>query len=198
MATLFSVNRYLTIEKLSVEYFKYIWNETRGDQFDFFGESVWYFEIGHDSYISRQLELYSIGLVNKYSASHKEDQFGFLGYSHFDSNDFDEIILIKGSEFENHWNSFESPSPIVDNQQLDLFEEHNGDFDVLSDFRSGSKEDLKKVHIGTFPLLNQIIDDLMCLKTGQYSIELQNEMNERLSKLSPLLNKDVYDKIKSR
>ncbi|MFT6922990.1 MAG: hypothetical protein ACJA1C_001998 [Crocinitomicaceae bacterium] len=181
-----------------MQYFKYIWNEARGDQFDFFGKSVWYFEIDHDSYISRQLELYSTGLINKYSANHKEDQFGFLGYSHFDSKDFDEIVLIEGSEFENKWSNIELPSPIVDNQQFNLFEKYNGDYDVLTDFRNGSKEDFKKVQIGTFPLLNQIINDLTCLKTGQYSLELQNEMEERIFKLSPLLNKDVYDKIKSR
>ena len=48
------------------KYFKRKWNETRGDEFDSWGTSIWYFEIGPDGYPIKQIELYENGNRLKY------------------------------------------------------------------------------------------------------------------------------------
>ena len=48
------------------KYYKRKWNETRGDKFDSWGTSMWYFEIGENQYITRQIEIYENGNRLKY------------------------------------------------------------------------------------------------------------------------------------
>ena len=48
-----------------MKYYKYKWNELRGDQFDNWGFSMWYFEIGEDDFPNRQIEIYENDKVLK-------------------------------------------------------------------------------------------------------------------------------------
>ena len=38
-------------------YYKRNWEETRGDEFDSWGTSIWYFEVGNDNYLPALLSV---------------------------------------------------------------------------------------------------------------------------------------------
>lgn len=86
-----------------MKYYKYKWNELRGDQFDNWGFSIWYFEIGKDDFPNRQIEIYENGKVLKYSQENLDDKYGGLGDQKLDLSEFDGIECEK-TEFENNWN----------------------------------------------------------------------------------------------
>ena len=50
-----------------MRFFKYKWKETKGDQYDNQGHSLWYLEIGEDDFPIRQIEIYDNGKILKYS-----------------------------------------------------------------------------------------------------------------------------------
>lgn len=64
---------------MTVRFFKRPWEESRGDEYDSWGTSTWYFEIGDDSYVSRQVEIFENGVVLRYDEAHVEDIYGGLG-----------------------------------------------------------------------------------------------------------------------
>ncbi len=86
-----------------MKYYKYKWNESRGDQFDSWGFSLWYIEIGEDNYYNRQVTIFDNGKILKYSENKLEDEFGGLGEGKFDLSEFDGIECSK-NEFEENWN----------------------------------------------------------------------------------------------
>jgi hypothetical protein len=55
------------------------WEESRGDEFDAWGHSFWYFEVDNDGWPVRQVEVYDTGPVLRYGPGHEEDQYGGLG-----------------------------------------------------------------------------------------------------------------------
>jgi hypothetical protein len=82
------------------------WVETRGDDFDGWGHSVWYFEAGDDGWPIRQIEVYDAGRVSRYGPSHQEDRYGRLGEaSLYESGDDWSYFEITEAEFERVWNS---------------------------------------------------------------------------------------------
>jgi len=83
-------------------YFKSKWDDTRGDEWDNWGTSMWYFEIGKDGYPTRQITVYENGKRLKYSEALKDDHFGGLGDQSIDEAEFrkQEIDRI---EFEKEW-----------------------------------------------------------------------------------------------
>jgi hypothetical protein len=85
-----------------MRYFKRKWEEVRGDKYDFWGTSLWYFEVGDDLYVKRQLELYENGRILKYSEDLIEDEFGGLADQVVDEEDF-EGMDISSYEFELVW-----------------------------------------------------------------------------------------------
>lgn len=84
------------------KYYKREWDETRGDEFDSWGRSLWYFEIGEDKYITRQIEFYENGNRLKYHSGKKNDDFGGLGTEPLDIVEFKEFEISK-NEFEIEW-----------------------------------------------------------------------------------------------
>lgn len=85
-----------------MKYYKYKWNELRGDKFDIWGFSLWYFEIGKDEFPSRQIEIYENGKILKYSENNLKDEFGFLGDQKLNLSEFNGIECSK-IEFEENW-----------------------------------------------------------------------------------------------
>lgn len=82
------------------------WAETRGDEFDNWGHSVWYFELADDGWPVRQVEAYDAGRVLRYGPDHTEDRFGGLGQtSLYESGDDWTRFEITKSEFEQAWTS---------------------------------------------------------------------------------------------
>ena len=55
------------------------WAETRGDEFNEWGHSVWFFEVGDDGWPIRHVEVYDAGRVLRYGPSRQEDSYGGLG-----------------------------------------------------------------------------------------------------------------------
>lgn len=86
-----------------MKYYKYKWNELRGDQFDSWGFSLWYYEIGEDGYHTRQITIFDNGKVLKYSEDKLKDEFGGLGTQKFYLAEFDGEECSK-IEFEKNWN----------------------------------------------------------------------------------------------
>jgi len=86
-----------------MRYYKYKWNELRADQFDSWGYSLWYLEIGEDYYPNRQIEIYDNGKILKYSHDNIDDEYGGLGDQKIDLSEFEGVECTK-TEFENNWN----------------------------------------------------------------------------------------------
>jgi hypothetical protein len=84
------------------KYYKRKWDETRGDEFDSWGASMWYFEIGEDKYITRQIEIYENGNRLKYHNDKRFDDYGGLGTGPLDVIEF-EAFEIDKDEFEMEW-----------------------------------------------------------------------------------------------
>lgn len=87
----------------TLNYLKRPWNETRGDEYDAWGTSWWYFEVGSDGSVSRQIEQYAVGVFLRYSVEHEEDIYGRLACVELDLSDA-EYCEISSQEFESVWN----------------------------------------------------------------------------------------------
>jgi hypothetical protein len=88
-----------------MNYFKQHWDESRGDQYDNWGTSIWYFEVGTDRWITRQIEIYSNGNVLQYDKEHIGDQYGGLGDQALDEKCISSLLKIDQNEFEEIWHS---------------------------------------------------------------------------------------------
>jgi len=85
-----------------MRYFKRKWNETRGDQFDDWGTSMYFLETEDSGLPSRQIEKYDNGIVLKYGSDKKEDAYGGLGGQELDLAEFNEYEILK-ADFEKEW-----------------------------------------------------------------------------------------------
>jgi hypothetical protein len=83
-------------------HFKRRWDESRGDEFDGWGGSDWYFEVDDKGYPVRQVEKYDQGQVLKFGAGHDHDRFGGLGDQPLDLEEFS-VFAISPDEFEAAW-----------------------------------------------------------------------------------------------
>jgi hypothetical protein len=59
-------------------------HELRGDRYDFWGNSEWWFDVDDQNHAVRQIELYSTGPMKRYSTSHPEDEASGLTSEPFD------------------------------------------------------------------------------------------------------------------
>jgi hypothetical protein len=82
------------------------WDESRGDEFDAWGPSVWYFEVDDDGWLVRQVEVYDTGPVLRYGPGQEEDQYGGLGQVSLDDHKEDwSRFVITRDVFERVWDS---------------------------------------------------------------------------------------------
>lgn len=84
-------------------YFRRVWDESRGDEWDGWGVATYFFEASDAGAVFRQVEVYTNGRVLRYGPQHAEDEYGFLTDQPLD---LDELA---GSEsdaptFETAWN----------------------------------------------------------------------------------------------
>ncbi|WP_299884341.1 hypothetical protein [uncultured Lacinutrix sp.] len=103
------------------KYYKRKWNETRGDEHDSWGTSIWYLEVGKDKYPSRQIELYENGNRLKYHSQKIFDDYGALGDQTIDIDEFGEFEIGK-DEFELEWSK---SNPKKEHQEI---------LDLISDY----------------------------------------------------------------
>ncbi len=82
------------------------WDESRGDEFDAWGQSVWYFEVDNDGWPVRQVEVYDTGPVLRYGPEHEEDQYGGLGQASLNDpeEDWSQFVITR-DVFERVWDS---------------------------------------------------------------------------------------------
>ncbi|MEU0963601.1 hypothetical protein ABZ328_29260 [Micromonospora aurantiaca] len=82
------------------------WDESRGDEFDAWGHSVWYFEVDDDGWPVRQVEVYDRGPVLRYGPGHEADQYGGLGQASLDDPEEDwSPFVVTRDAFEHVWDS---------------------------------------------------------------------------------------------
>lgn len=105
------------------KYYKMHWDERRGDEFDSWGTSMWYFEVGIDRFPIRQIELYENGNRLKYHSGKVFDDYGRLGDQAMELNELQEI---KKDEFDLEW-SRSNPK-----------KEHQEILDMISDYLSNN------------------------------------------------------------
>ena len=104
-------------------FFKRSWDEVRGDEYDSWGTSTYYFELDNDGFPLRQIEVYENGNRLKYSAEKLFDDYGGLGNQSVDIEEFIEYEISQ-EVFEQEW------------EKSNLKKEHQEIIDLLSEFLS--------------------------------------------------------------
>jgi len=61
-----------------MRYFRRRWNDSRGDGFDSWGATTYYFEVGKDGWPTRQVESYDTGPILRYGQGRVECDHGRL------------------------------------------------------------------------------------------------------------------------
>jgi hypothetical protein len=90
-------------------YYKREWPELRGDEYDSWGTSIWYFETDSDGLPLKQIEVYQNGNVCWYDNEKPHDDYGMLGDHMLDLEEFAEFE-IPPQEFMSTWNSIDKKS----------------------------------------------------------------------------------------
>jgi hypothetical protein len=88
-----------------LRYFKRTWNEPRGDSYDGWGTSVWYFELDEARNPVRQIEMYESGDLLAYDGTQLDDEYGGLGDQALEGEDEWKPVEITEDEFEAAWRS---------------------------------------------------------------------------------------------
>ncbi|WP_299115464.1 hypothetical protein [uncultured Winogradskyella sp.] len=88
-----------------MKYYKRNWEDTRGDDFDDWGKSIWLFETDNHGKPVRQIEIYENGKVLKYNEDLTQDKYGGLGDQELDLDDFNKFKITE-QEFINYWNQY--------------------------------------------------------------------------------------------
>ncbi len=72
---------------MSRRYFRYRWDEDRGDEFASWGRATYYFAVNESGEVEAQLEVYDDGHVLAYDRDHLADEYGMLTDEPFDLDD---------------------------------------------------------------------------------------------------------------
>ncbi|MBD2516978.1 hypothetical protein H6G93_18535 [Nostoc sp. FACHB-973] len=86
------------------KYCKWFWDESLGGDFDTWGTSTYFMEIGNNFHVVRQIEVYENGNVLFYDSSHFADDYGMLSDQRMAEDDIRDFEITKG-EFEQVWNT---------------------------------------------------------------------------------------------
>jgi hypothetical protein len=78
-----------------------------------------------------------------------------------------------------------------------VYLKYNGEYDVMTDFRTGAKSDLHKISEREWSIIEEIEDCLCVLNTGKYSKEIQIEMQTKIDKLKPMITDEIWHLIKN-
>lgn len=84
------------------KYYKWVWDVSLGGEFDDWGTSTYFMEIGNTLYPLRQIEVYENGNVLFYDHSHFLDDYGMLCDQKIDVLDIQEFEITQ-AEFEQVW-----------------------------------------------------------------------------------------------
>ena len=142
-----------------MHYLKRKWDETRGDQYDHWGNSMWYFETDKYGKVSRQVEEYTIGIRLRYDTEYTSNMYGMLSNAQLELSD-SEFEVITVSEFEKKW-AQRNPSicQTIDDENLTL-------------------EEIEEIEI-CLPLSNKLYDEI-------WSTGLINKLEDLPMKNGPI------------
>lgn len=82
--------------------FKRRWNEPRGDEYNSWGHSWWFFETDENLWPVRQIEIYDAGPVLCYHSEHIEDNYGGLSEAALVFENMDPFRITE-AEFKKEW-----------------------------------------------------------------------------------------------
>ncbi|OUL34153.1 hypothetical protein BV372_14445 [Nostoc sp. T09] len=94
----------MSFSKNKKRYCKWFWDESLGGEYEHWGTSTYFMEVGHDLYAVRQIEIYENGNILSYDRSHLTDDYGMLCDKQFNEEDLLEFAITK-AEFEQIWNT---------------------------------------------------------------------------------------------
>jgi hypothetical protein len=83
-------------------HYRRAWNETRADEHDSWGRSVWWFETDGDGSVTRQIEVYEQGPTVRYGPGRERDEIGMLADQPLDLEEFAEFEVSQ-TDFETAW-----------------------------------------------------------------------------------------------
>lgn len=92
----------LKIKPQGLRYVKRRWNEVRGDKYDDFGHSWWYFEIDAACNVIRQIERHDSGVISGCDARTSHDDFGGLSKVPLDAS-LEGFEFASDAEFNQLW-----------------------------------------------------------------------------------------------
>ena len=73
-----------------------------------------------------------------------------------------------------------------------------GDYDLLSDHRSGDINDLKIITPDEWFVIEDLVDNFYCLQTNAYSNILEERMKKRIEELKSLVTLEVFNMIERK
>ena len=88
-------------------------------------------------------------------------------------------------------------SELIGIEKYKVYAKYNGQYDVMADFRTGTKSDLKKISEREWNIIEEIEDSLCVLNTGKYSKTIQAEMQAKIDKLKPMITNEIWHLIKN-
>lgn len=90
---------------MTSQHYQRRWDESRGDEYDAWGASTWFFEVESDGSVVRQIEVYDHGPTLRYDEDRVEDDFGRLGLGRLDALEDWSPWAISAETFESVWSS---------------------------------------------------------------------------------------------
>lgn len=87
---------------MRVNYYKRPWDESRGDEYDSWGTSIYFFETDLSGAALRQLQIYKDGHILKYEDSYPEDGYGMIAACPLPVDEFEPFRITK-TDFEKAW-----------------------------------------------------------------------------------------------
>tara|TARA_R110002033_G_scaffold170433_3_gene212934 strand:+ start:86451 stop:87167 length:717 start_codon:yes stop_codon:yes gene_type:complete len=105
--------------------------------------------------------------------------------------------LVKGFNSEKLKEATEKINKIIGIDKYKIYIKYNGEYDVMADFRTGAKNDLKKISAREWSIIGQIVDSYCILNTGKYSKTIQTDMEATIEKLKPMITDEVWCLIKN-
>ncbi|MEA5617557.1 hypothetical protein VB711_06850 [Cronbergia sp. UHCC 0137] len=88
--------------QINKKYYKWNWDVSLGGDYDEWGTSTYFMELGYDLYAVRQVEVYQNGNVLFYDSNHVSDNHGMLCDKRIDAGDIKEFEISK-AEFDQVW-----------------------------------------------------------------------------------------------
>lgn len=85
-----------------MRYYKWFWAVPLGGDFDAWGTSTYFLEIGENAYTYRQIEVYENGNVLFYDKKHFSDDYGRLSDKPMQDDNLEEFEITE-AEFEHVW-----------------------------------------------------------------------------------------------